>query len=71
MPNGLEDATGISLGGRGRVGPAELADAIIRDCDGDARRAVISMVKINSALMIELRAVTGTGAHERAAVQRQ
>lgn len=71
MPNGFEDSTGIAPGGQRGVGPVELADAIIRGCDGDARRAVISMVEINSALMVELRAVTGAAADERAAVQRQ
>jgi hypothetical protein len=66
MPQGLEDLTRLAQTSRRGVGPVELADAIIRDCDGDARSAVISMVKINHALMIELRALTGRPLHSLA-----
>jgi hypothetical protein len=42
-----------------RLAPPELAQAIIADCDGDARAAVLALVRINSALLIELEALTG------------
>ena len=41
------------------MGPAELAQAIIADCEGDARAAVLALVRINSALMIELETLSG------------
>jgi hypothetical protein len=39
--------------------PAELAQAIIADCAGDAGAAVLALVRINSALMLELEALVG------------
>jgi hypothetical protein len=49
------------------LGPAELAQAklaraIIADCEGDARAAVLALVRINSTLMMELEALTEIGA---------
>jgi hypothetical protein len=41
------------------LGPGELAQAIIADCEGDARAAVLALVRINSALMMELESLTG------------
>jgi len=38
---------------------AKLARAIIADCEGDARAAVLALVRINSTLMMELEALTG------------
>ena len=46
-------------------GPAELAQAIIADCEGDAGAAVLALVRINSALMLELEALTLTLAYSR------
>ena len=45
---------------RRALGPAELARAIIADCEGDAGAAVLALVRINSALMLELEALTVT-----------
>ena len=63
---GSELPTSKRVGARsdGRMGHAELAQAIIADCEGDARAAVLAMVRINSALMIELEALTGMRAQE-------
>ena len=41
----------------------EMADAIIADCEGDARKAVIAMLRINRALMAELRLMAGRPTH--------
>ena len=38
---------------------AKLARAIIADCEGDARAAVLALVRVNSTLMMELEALTG------------
>jgi hypothetical protein len=40
-----------------KLGQEELADAIIRDCGDDPRAAVVAMLQINSALMVELHAL--------------
>jgi hypothetical protein len=63
---GSELPTSKRVGGSsdGRMGHAELAQAIIADCEGDARAAVLAMVRINSALMMELEALTGMRAQE-------
>ncbi|MBV9517986.1 MAG: hypothetical protein JO068_07675 [Hyphomicrobiales bacterium] len=47
------------------MGPAELAQAIIADCEGDARAAVLALIRINSALMMELEALTVARAHRQ------
>ena len=43
----------------GALSQDELADAIIRDCGDDPRTAVVAMLKINSALLLELQTLTG------------
>ncbi|SDR25029.1 hypothetical protein SAMN05444161_2378 [Rhizobiales bacterium GAS191] len=52
-----------------KLGQEELADAIIRDCGNDPRAAVVAMLKINSALMVELHALTGKHAAEAPVAQ--
>jgi hypothetical protein len=43
-----------------------LADAVIRDCDGCPRAAVIALLKIMFTLQIELHELTGKAGNERA-----
>jgi len=42
-----------------RMTPARLAQAIIAACKGNAHEAVLALIRINSALMIELEALSG------------
>ncbi|SEE65894.1 hypothetical protein SAMN05519104_6932 [Rhizobiales bacterium GAS188] len=49
--------------------PEALAEAIIREeCDGDPRKAVISMLGMNLAVTGELRQLTGKRPYERSGV---
>jgi hypothetical protein len=59
MRRELPDAARMDEPEDRRMGPAELAQAIIADCEGDARAAVLALVRINSALMIELETLSG------------
>jgi hypothetical protein len=67
MRTDLRALTGAAEGGARKMGDEELAQAIIADCAGDPSAAVLAMVKINSALMVELAALTFMRAHERGA----
>lgn len=44
----------------------QVADAVIADCDGDPRAAVVALLKINLALQTELHELTGKRAYDRA-----
>lgn len=43
----------------------QLADELIAEFEGNTRDALIATLKINFALMQELRQITGKRAHER------
>jgi hypothetical protein len=64
MPNEMEELTRIAGGSGRKPCQAELVDAIIEHCGGDPRAALVAMLEINSALMMELQALTGMRAHE-------
>lgn len=44
----------------------QIVEAVIEDCGGDPRAAVLTLLKVNHALMKELQALTGRRSHERA-----
>ena len=58
MKKQLQEAATLDPSEPRPMRPAELAQAIIADCEGNAQAAVLALVRINSALMIELEALT-------------
>jgi hypothetical protein len=54
----VEDLASIARFG-GRVDDDELADAIIRDCGGNAHAALITLIRVSAELAAELRGLSG------------
>jgi hypothetical protein len=71
MPDALDKLAARKRGTGTRNRAEELAVAIIEDCGGDPFAAVLAMVRINHALMIELRNFVEMPAASHTSLRRQ
>jgi hypothetical protein len=71
MPDALDKLAARRRGAGENDHAKDLAAAIIADCGGDPFAAVLAMVRINHALMLELRNLVELPARSQAGLRRQ